>query len=59
MPTMCQLSGTPSQEWLASHSAYDNGRNDGFVSAPISSVDSTIVGGVAMGYWTTADCPRP
>jgi phospholipase C len=57
MPTTCQLSGTPSQEWLASHSAYGNGRNDGFVSAPISSVDSTIVGGVAMGYWTGDDLP--
>jgi phospholipase C len=57
MPTTCQLSGTPSQEWLASHCAYGNGRNDGFVSAPISSVDSTIVGGVAMGYWTGDDLP--
>ena len=57
MPTTCQLSGTPSQEWLASHVAYNNGDNDGFVSAPISSTDSTIVGGVAMGYWTGEDLP--
>jgi phospholipase C len=57
MPTTCQLSGTPSQEWLASHVAYNNGHNDGFVSAPISSTDSTIVGGVAMGYWTGEDLP--
>jgi phospholipase C len=57
MPTTCQLSGTPSQEWLASHTAYDNGKNDGFVRAPISSTDATIVGGVAMGYWTGDDLP--
>jgi phospholipase C len=57
MPTTCQLSGTPSQEWLASHAAYNNGKNDGFVSAPISITDSTIVGGVAMGYWTGDDLP--
>jgi phospholipase C len=57
MPTTCQLSGTPSQEWLASHAAYNNGANDGFVSAPISITDSTIVGGVAMGYWTGDDLP--
>jgi phospholipase C len=57
MPTTCQLSGTPSQEWLASHVAYDNGKNDGFVRAPISIADSTEVGGVAMGYWTGDDLP--
>ena len=57
MPTTCQLSGTPSQEWLASHFAYNNGKNDGFVSAPISITDSTIAGGVAMGYWTGDDLP--
>jgi phospholipase C len=57
MPTTCQLSSTPSQEWLASHNAYNNGAMDGFVSTPIS-VDSTeIVGGVAMGYWTGDDLP--
>jgi phospholipase C len=57
MPTTCQLSSQPSQEWLASHTAYDNGKNDGFVRAPISVSDSTIVGGVAMGYWTGDDLP--
>jgi phospholipase C len=57
MPTTCQLSGTPSQEWLASHVAYNDGSNDGFVRAPISITDSTIVGGVAMGYWTGDDLP--
>jgi phospholipase C len=57
MPTTCQLPGTPSQEWLASHNAYNNGANDGFVSTPISSGTSEIVGGVAMGYWTGDDLP--
>jgi hypothetical protein len=31
MPTTCQLNSQPSQEWTASHNAYDNGKNDGFV----------------------------
>jgi phospholipase C len=57
MPTTCQLSSTPSQEWAASHNAYDNGRNDGFVRTPISPATTRIVGGVAMGYWTGADLP--
>jgi len=57
MPTTCQLPGTPSQEWLASHNAHNNGANDGFVSTPISSGTSEIVGGVAMGYWTGDDLP--
>ncbi|MHB1711677.1 MAG: alkaline phosphatase family protein [Acidimicrobiales bacterium] len=57
MPTTCQLPGRPSQEWTASHNAYDNGRNDGFVSTPISPGSSTASGGVAMGYWTGADLP--
>jgi phospholipase C len=48
MPTTCQESGHPSQTWDASHSSYDNGRNDGFVSAS---------GAVAMGYWQKADQP--
>jgi phospholipase C len=57
MPTTCQLSGLPSQEWLTSHTAYDDGKLDGFVRAPISIYDDTIVGGVAMGYWTGEDLP--
>ena len=48
MPTTCQESGDPSQTWLASHTAYDNGRNDGFVRAS---------GAVGMGYWERADTP--
>jgi phospholipase C len=48
MPTTCQLGGKPSQAWLASHTAYDGGRNNGFVAAS---------GAVAMGYWGKADQP--
>jgi phospholipase C len=48
MPTTCQLSGSPSQSWDASHTAYDSGRNDGFVRAS---------GAVSMGYWERADQP--
>ncbi|HYZ56094.1 MAG TPA: alkaline phosphatase family protein [Streptosporangiaceae bacterium] len=57
MPTTCQLPGTPSQQWTASHHAYDGGRNDGFVTAPIYYGSSQTVGGVAMGYWTGNDLP--
>ncbi|MGH8919172.1 MAG: alkaline phosphatase family protein, partial [Actinomycetes bacterium] len=53
----CQLPDTPIQEWAASHHAYDNGRNDGFVRATISPATPRPVGGVAMGYWTGADLP--
>jgi phospholipase C len=57
MPTTCQLPNTPSQEWAASHNAYDNGRNDGFVRTAISPGTPEIVGAVAMGYWTGDDLP--
>lgn len=57
MPTTCQLSGTPSQEWTASHNAYNGGANDGFVRTPRGVYSSAIVGGVAMGYWTGDDLP--
>jgi phospholipase C len=57
MPTTCQLPGRPSQEWTASHNAYDNGANDGFVRTPIYLGNPEIVGGVAMGYWTGDDLP--
>jgi phospholipase C len=57
MPTTCQLPSTPSQEWTASHNAYDGGRMDGFVRTPLDPFTSHIVGGVAMGYWTGDDLP--
>jgi phospholipase C len=57
MPTTCQLPSRPSQEWTASHNAYNNGRMDGFVSTPIDPLTTEIVGGVAMGYWQREDQP--
>ena len=49
MPTTCQLSGKPSQEWEQAHNQFNGGRNDGFVKS-----DS---GPVAMGYWNGTDLP--
>ncbi len=49
MPTTCQISGGPSQEWAASHIQFANGRNDGFVKSPS--------GPVSMGYWDRGDQP--
>jgi phospholipase C len=57
MPTTCQLPSRPSQEWAASHNAYDNGANNGFVRTTIEPFTSGIVGPVAMGYWTGEDLP--
>jgi phospholipase C len=57
MPTTCQLPHQPSQEWRTSYLAYNGGKMDGFVSAPISPTIAGQVGGVAMGYWTGADLP--
>ncbi len=52
MPTTCQLSAAPGQEWKASHTAYAGGKMDGFVAA-----STAPVAGVAMGYWTGRDLP--
>ncbi|HXQ23399.1 MAG TPA: alkaline phosphatase family protein, partial [Candidatus Acidoferrales bacterium] len=49
MPSACQLDCAPSQSWNASHIAYDNGKNDGFVIGSNSPV--------AMGFWTADDIP--
>jgi phospholipase C len=57
MPTTCQISSRPSQEWTASHNQFDNGKMDGFVRTPISIGSSEIVGPVAMGYWTADGLP--
>ena len=57
MPTTCQFGSTPSQEWAASHNAYNNGAMDGFVRTTISPFTSQVVGAVAMGYWTGDDLP--
>jgi phospholipase C len=48
MPSTCQLNSMPGQNWVASHTSFDNGRNDGFVRAS---------GPVAMGYWAETDIP--
>ena len=48
MSSPCQLSGEPSQSWNASHQAYDNGLNDGFVKASAP---------VAMSFWDQRDIP--
>jgi phospholipase C len=49
MPTTCQLSAFPGQNWLDSHIQFDGGRNDGFVESGS--------GPVSMGYWERADQP--
>src|ERR1700686_4134998 len=46
MPSTCQLKGRRGQNGVASHTSFDNGRNDGFVRAS---------GPVAMGYWDETD----
>ncbi len=49
MPTTCQLSGVPTQEWTQAHIQFADGRNDGFVKS--------ASGPVAMGYWDREDQP--
>jgi hypothetical protein len=49
MPTTCPLDGHPAQDWLASHTQYDDGRLDGFVKSGS--------GPVSIGYWQQADLP--
>jgi phospholipase C len=44
----CQEHAVPSQAWNASHQAWDNGRNDGFVKAS---------GPTAMWFWDKSDIP--
>jgi phospholipase C len=56
MPTTCQLSDAPGQNWTASHTAYAGGKMDGFVVGSSSTKDPTA-GAVAMGYWTREDLP--
>ncbi len=48
MPSTCQLSGVPGQDWNRSHTSWDGGRNDGFVKASTA---------IAMGYWDESDIP--
>ncbi len=48
MPSSYQLASHPGQAWDTSHTAYADGRNDGFVTGS---------GPVAMGYWDATDIP--
>ena len=48
MPSTCQLHALPGQDWVRSHTSFDNGLNDGFVKAS---------GPVSMGYWDESDIP--
>jgi phospholipase C len=48
MANACQLRGAPGQNWIASHTAFDGGRLDGFVRAS---------GEVAVGYWDDRTLP--
>jgi phospholipase C len=57
MPNTCQLHSQPSQEWQASHNAFDDGRLDGFVRTPIAPGIGLTVGPVAMGYFTDEELP--
>jgi phospholipase C len=57
MPTTCQFDGQPSNEWKASHLAYNNGAMNGFMTSPIDEYTTEQVGPVTMGYWTGDDLP--
>jgi len=48
MASPCQLKGVPRQSWNASHTAWNGGRNDGFVRAS---------GPIAMRCWDGGDLP--
>ncbi|HEY1990364.1 MAG TPA: alkaline phosphatase family protein [Acidimicrobiales bacterium] len=49
MPSTCQNTGGPGQEWKTSHDSYAGGACNGFVTS--------ASGPVSMGYWTGADLP--
>jgi phospholipase C len=49
MPSTCQNTGGPGQEWKTSHDSYAGGACDGFVES--------ASGPVSMGYWDGADLP--
>jgi phospholipase C len=56
MSTTCQHSGSPTQEWSASHEQYDGGRMDGFVTC-VSYGQPAPAGPVGMAYWNQGDLP--
>jgi phospholipase C len=49
MPSECQMSAHPGQNWTTSHASWNRGKNDGFVTS--------ASGPVAMGYWDESDLP--
>jgi phospholipase C len=49
MPTTCQFSAAPTQEWEQAHIQYAGGKNSGFVVSGS--------GDVAMGYFDATDLP--
>ena len=55
MPTTCQHSGSPTQEWSASHEQYNKGKLNGFVTGV--SYGESAAGPVAMAYWNADDVP--
>jgi phospholipase C len=56
MSTTCQHSGSPTQEWSASHEQYDEGKLDGFVTC-VSYGAPSPAGPVSMAYWNAGDLP--
>jgi len=56
MSTTCQRSGSPTQEWSASHEQFNNGKLDGFVTC-VSYGMPAPAGPVGMAYWNAGDIP--
>jgi phospholipase C len=49
LPTTSQAADHVTQDWVDSHTPFDNGKNDGFVTS--------ASGPPSMGYWQQADLP--
>jgi phospholipase C len=56
MATTCQHSGSPTQEWSASHEQLNGGKLDGFVTC-VSYGAPAPAGPVGMAYWNAGDLP--
>jgi phospholipase C len=56
MATTCQHSGSPTQEWSASHEQLAGGKLDGFVTC-VSYGMPKPAGPVGMAYWNGGDIP--
>ena len=57
MPSTCQLDAHPGQNWNTSHTAFDNGRNDGFVRAHQMAHPSDPTAHQPMQYLVRNDVP--